>query len=196
MTPITLDSIRTAAENLSDAHLSFTARAGLLQDEIKTAIAPIYKRHRSGLDAAAEEEARARDTLQQQLDAAPQLFQKPRSLSINGVRAGYRKAEDSLDYADEAAVIARIRALLPAQADLLIRTDESLVADALPQLTAKDLRAIGVSQISGADQSFITLGDGDVEKLAKALIADASKRVGEDEGTKVKKGKIKVKAAA
>lgn len=194
---ITLDNIRAAAEQLAAAHLATTARAGLLQDEIKTAVTPIYGRHRAGLDAAAEEEALARETLQQLLDAAPQLFKKPRSIAINGVRAGYRKAEDSLDFADEKAVIARIRALLPDQADLLIRTEESLVADALPQLDAKALRSIGISQVSGADQSFISLGDSDVEKLAKILISDAIRRGGEEEApAKGKKGKIKLKEAA
>lgn len=194
---ITLESIRAAAERLAAAHVATSARAGLLQDEIKTAITPIYARHRAGLDAAAEEQARARDELQQLLDAAPQLFRKPRSLAINGVRAGYRKEEDSFYVADEKAVIARIRALLPEQADLLIRTEESLVLDALPQLDAKARGAVGISLITGADRSFITIGDSDVEKLAKALIADAIRRVGEEEApAKGKRGKAKIKEVA
>ena len=194
MTPITLENIRAAAERLAAAHVATTARASLLQDEIKAAVTPIYERHRSGLDAAAEEEARARDDLQRLLEAAPQLFKKPRSIAINGVRAGYRKEEDSLDFADEKAVIARIRALYPEQADLLIRTEESLVLDALPQLDAKVRRAVGISLITGADRSFITVGDSDVEKLARALIADAIRRVGEEDAPpKGKKGKAKIK---
>lgn len=194
---ITLDSIRSAAERLAAAHVATTARASLLQDEIKTAVTPIYDRHRSGLDAAAEEEARAKEELQQLLDAAPQLFKKPRSFIINGVRAGYRKEEDTLFYADEEAVIARIRALLPDQADLLIRTQESLVADALPQLDGKDRRSVGISLVTGVDRSFVTVGDSDVEKLTRALIADASRRVGEEEApTKSKKGKAKIKETA
>lgn len=197
MTTITLDNIRASAERLAAAHVATTARASLLQDEIKTAVTPIYERHRSGLDAAAEEEARARDDLQQLLEAAPQLFKKPRSLVINGVRAGYRKEEDSLDFADEKAVIARIRALYPDLADLLIRSEESLVLDALPQLDAKARRSVGISLITGADRSFITVGDSDVEKLAKTLIADAIRRVGEEEApAKGKKGKAKIKEVA
>lgn len=197
MKEITLDSIRAAAERLAAAHVATTARASLLQDEIKSAVAPIYERHRSGLDAAAEEEALAREDLQQLLDAAPQLFKKPRSLIINGVRAGYRKEEDSLYFADEKAVIARIRALFPDQADLLVRSEESLVLDALPQLDAKARGAVGISLITGADRSFITIGDSDVEKLAKTLIADAIRRVGEEDAPpKAKKGKAKIKEVA
>jgi hypothetical protein len=190
---ITLATIRTAAERLAAAHVATTARASLLQDEIKTAVTPIYDRHRTGLDAAAEEEARARDELQQLLEGAPQLFTKPRSFVINGVRAGYRKEEDSLFYADETAVIARIRALIPDQADLLIRTEESLVADALPQLDGNARRRVGISLITGVDRAFITIGDSDVEKLARTLIADAIRRVGDEEAAPKKKGKAKIK---
>ena len=194
MATTTLNDIRVAAERVSTAHLATTARASLLQEEIKTALAPIYERHRPGLDAAAEEEAAANDALLSLLNAAPQLFKKPRSIAVNGVRAGYRKAEDSLGWADEMAVIARVRALHPELADLLIRNQESLVVDALAQLEAVVLRAIGVYSISGVDQPFVTVGDSDVDKLAKTLIADAIRRQGEAEAPKAKKGKAKAKA--
>lgn len=191
---ITLDQIRLAADRLAVAHTATTARAGLLQDEIKAAIAPIYARHRGSLDAAADEEAAAHRALMALLEGAPQLFVKPRSLAINGVRAGYRKAEDQLDWGDDDALIKRIRALLPKQADILIRTQETLVIDALAQLDADAHRSLGIARISGADNPFITVGSADVEKLAQALISDAMRRQGEDEKPPVKKGKAKAKS--
>lgn len=194
LTP-TLDEIRQAADRLAVAHAATTARAALCQDEIKAAIEPIYTRHRDGLDTAADEEAAAHRALMSLLEAAPHLFVKPRSLSINGVRAGYRKAEDTLDWGDDEALIKRIRALMGEQSDLLIRTTENIVADALGQLDVKQLRALGVSTISGADHPFITVGSADVEKLAQALLADAMRRQGEDDKP-AKKGKAKVSAKA
>lgn len=194
LTP-SLDDIRQAADRLAVAHTATTARAALCQDEIKAAIEPIYTRHRDGLDAAADEEAVAHRALMALLELAPHLFVKPRSLSINGVRAGYRKAEDTLDWGDDAALVKRIRALMGEQADLLIRTTETIVADALGQLDGKQLRALGVSAITGADQPFITVGSADVEKLAQALLADAMRRQGEDDKP-AKKGKAKVAAKA
>lgn len=190
----TLDDIRAAADRLAVAHTATTARAALCQDEIKAAIQPIYDRHRAGMDAAAEEEAAAHRALLNLLDAAPQLFDKPRSINVNGVRAGYRKAEDSLDWGDDAALIKRIRALLPAQADLLIRTEETLVLDALAQLPAAAHQKLGINRITGADNPFVTIGAADVEKLAQALIADAIRRHGEDDKPAVRKGKAKAKA--
>lgn len=190
-----LAEIRTKADALGAAHAATTARASLFNEEIKAVLAPIYAKHRAGLDEAAAAEAAAKAELQELLDVSPHLFKQPRSIAINGVKCGYRKAEDALDWGDEDIVISRIRKLLTEeQQALLIRSKESLVADALAALPQKDLAAIGVYRIVGADMSFISIGDSDVEKMAKALIDDAIRRQGEDDTKAKKAGKAKVKA--
>lgn len=194
MSDITLDAIRKAAVRLADAHQVTTARAAMLQDEIREAIAPIMLMHQRALDQAAIDEADALKALKAMVDGAPHLFAKPRSLTINGVRAGYKKAEDSLDWADDEVLIARIKALLlPSEAELLIRNREELVIDALTQLDDDKMKRLGIRRITGADNSFITIGDSDIEKTAKALIADAMRRQGEDDEPKARKGKAKAK---
>lgn len=197
MPEITLTEIREAAARLAVAHQAAIVATASLQTEVSAAIAPLFKKHKSSIDAAAEEEAAASKALQALLDGSPQLFQRPRSISVDGVRAGYRKADDMLDWDDEANVITRIRALdeLKPLAMVLVRTVESLNIAALGELTAAQRRAIGVRRIDGVDQSFISFGDTDVDRLTKALLADAAKRQGEDEAPK-KKGKAKVKEAA
>lgn len=189
-----ITEIRAAAQRLATAHRESVSRATVLETAINAAITPLYWQHHAGLDAAAEEEAAAKADLQKLLDAAPQLFSRPRSSTVDGVKFGYRKQEDALDWDDEASVITRIRAL-PELADLaavLVRTEEALNIGSLTELTAAQQRKIGVRRISGIDQSFISFGDSDVEKMVKAILADAAKRQGEDEAPK-KKGKTKVK---
>lgn len=194
MSAITLDQIRSAADRLAVAHQATVARVALMQEEIKQAVQPIYDRHRAGLDAATEEEAAANRAVWDLLTVSPQLFKRPRSLTVNGVRAGWRKAEDSLDWDEDHTLIDRIAALIPEQYPLLVRTEQSIVADAVAQLDGDTLRTLGVRRITGADAPYITMGDADVEKLAKALIADALRRQGEDDAPKAKKGKAKLKA--
>lgn len=192
---VTLTQIRDAAQRLADARRQSVARAKLLEEAVRNAVLPVYAGHRVGIDAAAEEEVAARDTLQALLDGASGLFQKPRSLVVDGVRCGYRKEADGLDFDDAAAVIARIRSL-PDLADLvgvLIRTEETLNVGAVDELDPKILRRIGVRRVIGSDASFILFGDTDVEKMAKAILSDAVKRQGEDE-PKAKKAKAKVAA--
>lgn len=192
----TLTEIRQAAENLANRHNDTTGCASLMQAEIKNSIAPILERYKTTVDGYAAAEATAYQALADMLIAAPQLFVKPRSLSVDGVRCGYIKAPDTVDWSDDAEVIARIKALRPDLAPVLIRTQESLVVDALGGVDAKDLASFGVRTIAGADSHFITVGDNDAEKLTKMVIAAAASRQGEDEAPKAKKGKARVKAAA
>lgn len=194
----TLTQIRETAQRLADAHRESISRAAALESAINAVITPIYASHRAGIDAAAEEEAAAKAELQRLIDAAPQLFGKPRSITQDGVKTGYRKSEDTLDWDDDATVIARIRAL-PELADLapvLIRTEETLNIAALAELDGNARRKVGIRLIPGIDQPFITFTDSDVEKMVKAILADASKRQGEDDAPAKKKGKAKLKEAA
>lgn len=193
---ISLTEIRAAAERLAQAHQASAASAALLQEELRQAIQPIYSRHQAHLDHTAAEEAHALSVLEGLIAGAPHLFAKPRSLSVDGVRCGYRKEADTLDWDDDAAVISRIRALYPDQADLCVRTQESLVIDAVEQMGAIEHRRLGIRRIEGADQHFITIGDSDVEKIARLFIADAQRRQGEEEAPKKKKGKAKAKETA
>ena len=192
-----LTEIRAAAQRLADARRESVSRATALETAINTAITPIYAMHRVGLDAAAEEEAAARAELQALVEAAPQLFSRPRSIAQDGVKCGYRKSEDTLDWEDEASVINRIRALpeMAELAALLIRTEESLNVAALSELDAKSRTRLGIRLIPGIDQAFISYTDSDVEKMVKAILADAAKRQGEDDAPAKKKGKAKVKEA-
>lgn len=195
--PITLADIRTSAERLATASREMTLRAKVQEEEIAALVAPIAEHHRPGLEDAAEKRARAYEDLMSLLEVAPALFQgKKRSLSVDGVRAGYRKAEDTIDWSDDAQVITRIRSLIPDQEALLVRTQESLVVDALAQLDALTQRKIGVSRVPGIDVPFITVGESDVDKLVKTILASIASRVGEEDQPRTRKGKAKIKETA
>lgn len=187
-----LAAIRDAAQTLAARNRLLTELASAQQSAIAKAIEPITKQFRGALDNAAAERAEAEAELLRLVEAAPSLFKKPRSITVDGVKTGYRKEEDSLDWSDEKAVIARIDNLLPEAADLLIRTETTLVKDALGQLTDAHLQRIGVRKVLGADRAFVTVGDSDVDKMVKTILADAARRQGDDEPAK-KAGKTKVK---
>lgn len=189
----TINEIRAAAQRLADAHRESVSRATALENELNAAVSPIYAAHRIGLDAAAEEESAAKAILQELIDGAPQLFSRPRSILVDGVKSGYRKAEDELDWDDATMVINRIRALpeLADMAPVLIRTEESINVAALSELSATLRKRIGVRLIEGIDKSFIAFADTDVEKLVKAILADAAKRQ-DDDTPKKAKGKAKL----
>lgn len=189
---ITLADIRAAAQNLANRRNDTLASSTLLNAEIKSAIGPILERYQDTLDTYASAEAAAMKALDDLLAAAPHLFIKPRSLTVDGVRSGYKREPDMLDWADEADVIGRIKSLRPDLVPLLVRTVETLVVDALGGLEADDQRAFGIRTVTGIDRRFITLGDNDVEKITKAIVTDATRRQGEDEAPAKARGKAKV----
>lgn len=191
----TITDIRAAAQRLADARRESTTRATALEHALSQAAAPIYNSHRPGIDEAAATEAAAYGALLDLIKAAPGEFKRPRSLIIDGVKAGYRKEPDGLDFDDEAAVIVRIRALddFDGIAQALIRTEEHLNVEALETLDAGQRRSLGIRSVSGADQPFISFVETDVEKLVKGLLADAQKRQGDTTEAPAKKAKAKSK---
>lgn len=197
MADITLADIRAAAQRLAQANLEMTIRAKAQEDEISALVVPVADRHRAGLEQAAEERARAHEALMGMLEASPHLFNgRKRSLNVDGVRAGYRKQEDWLDWGDDEQVCRRIHSLLNDQEDVLIRTTYSPVVDAIAQLDATTLRQIGVRRVPGIDQPFITIGDSDVDKLVKTILVSIASRIGEEDSQKSKKSKARVRVAA
>ena len=188
---ISLADIRAAAEHLAARHNDTTGCAALMQAEIKGAVAPILAKYKQTMDAYAAAEAASHAALTELLIVAPHLFIKPRSLAVDGVKAGYRKAEDTLDWDDDKVVARRIMALLPERYDLLVRTEVSLVVDAIGALDAEALQKIGVRTVTGVDSHYISVGDNDAEKLTKLVIAAAAARQGDDDKPKAAKGKAK-----
>lgn len=172
----TLDQIRDAAAVLAAAARNVENVAREQEAAIRAAIAPIIESRRQLLDLALKRRIDAEETLQTMLNQAPQLFVKPRSLSIDGVKCGYQKSQDGFEWGDEQLVIDRIKALVPDKVDLLIRTEQSLVVDAIGQLDAALLPRLGITQKKGVDAVFIKIGESEVEKLARAIIAEAAKR--------------------
>lgn len=191
-----LVDIRAAAQRLANAHNDTAATSALMNAEIKAAVAPVLERYKDTIDTYAAAEAMAQAELDDLLIKSPALFTKPRSMTVDGIRCGYRKDEDSFDWDDEAAVIAAIKAVAPELAPLLIRTQESLILDAIAPLDEDIQRKVGIRRITGVDRRFIKVGDNDAEKITKLVVASAAARQGEDEETKPKKGKAQLKVAA
>lgn len=120
--------------------------------------------------------AEARDRLHAAIEAAPHLFEARKTLTISGVRVGYMKQRGTVVIEDESAVIDRIRRLLPEeQAELLVRVRESVHKPAVYDLTAADLKRLGITIEQAEDAILIKPVDTEVDKLVTALLAEAEK---------------------
>lgn len=141
-------------------------------DELKAGSLPVIR-------ARAALAAQAWASLEQAVQDHPDLFVKPRTIEAHGIVFGMAKGRGGLEIEDEDRTVALIKRHLPERADVLIATRERPVKDALLQLPVADLKRIGVNVKETGDRVVIKPADGDVDKLVKALVAEALKGEGE-----------------
>ena len=125
---------------------------------------------------ATEKERKA--ALAAAIEASPEQFVKPRTVTLHGVRLGFVKAKGRIEWDDEAQVVARIRKLLPEdQAALLVRVKESVHKQAVYDLAAGDLKRLGIRIEGDGDEVLIKPVAGEVAKLIEALLKETPQEV-------------------
>lgn len=123
-----------------------------------------------GLRNRVAETAAAHDALSAAIKGRPDLFVKPRTVAVDGVKFGFRKQAGVLDVGDEAKAIDLLRKKLPGLADTLIVSKEALDKKGLRKLPAADLARIGVSIGNPTDDVVIAVAESDIDKLVAALL--------------------------
>lgn len=118
------------------------------------------------------EQAAAEEALRAAIEGRPDLFIRPRTVAVEGVKFGLRKQPGAVNVGDEAKAIQRLRDKSPRQADALISVKETLDRKALRKLTAAELAQIGVTVERATDEVTISTGAGHLDKIIDALLAD------------------------
>jgi len=112
-----------------------------------------------------------RERLRAAVEAAPHLFESPRTRAIDGIKIGFRKMPGRVE-GDEAAAVARIRKHFPEQAAALIRTRDSINRVALKNLDGKQLAKIGLVIAEVDDEVVVAAASSDLDRLVDALLAE------------------------
>jgi hypothetical protein len=165
----TMQQIEELAAAMGAARDALTS-AWLAQHE---AIEAVRRFHREAILKAI---ARFRDTsaaLYVAVEGSPELFVKPRTVILHGIKAGFAKGRGSMDWDDDEKLIKRIERLLPEQADVLIETKKKVLRGALAGLDAATLKKLGVEVEGTGDVVVVRLADGEAAKAMKALLKDA-----------------------
>lgn len=134
----------------------------------------VVKRHLQGIREAASLAAQAEAQLRGHIESYPELFVKPRTMTLHGVKVGFQKGKGRIEYSDEAKVIELIRKHLPDEADTLIVVTEAPLKTALLNLDAKQLAKLGCTITGTEDTVLIKDSAGEVDKIVNRLIADYS----------------------
>lgn len=165
----TMIEIDTLAAAYSSSLEALAGVRDVLEDERRA----LLKKHRPRLVKLAESAKEARAELVVAIADSPENFVKPRTAVLHGLKCGFQKSKVHIVWESESAVIERIKKYLPAaQADLLIRVEESIYKRALDDLVAGDLKRLGISMQGGADEVVVKGALSDLDKWLEALLAD------------------------
>lgn len=154
---------------------TYAARLEALQavmQEIDDEIQLAKRRRLSQLRRRAAEAADARAALARAIQAAPDLFLKPRTRVLHGIKVGLQKGKDALVWEDDAKVCALIRKYYQDDLGVLIKTTEKPLKEGLERLPAAELQRLGVEQVRAGDQIVIKSALDEIEKIVNALLAD------------------------
>ncbi len=155
----------------------YARRRDALRERVRDAQAEVdavKRRHFVVLRRRTDAAKNARDDLVAAVESSPELFRKPRTRLLHGIKVGWRKRPGRIEIEDEAATIAAIRRKLGEEdADNLIQVRERLDRRGLRSLSARDLMRIGAVAVADADEPIAIPADSEIDKLVDALLEGA-----------------------
>ncbi len=164
-----IKTIETWAAHYADARRALSDELTLLQDEVEAL-------RRQRLSTIREHLAVAqamRDGLARAIEEGRDLFDRPRTRVLAGIKVGLQKQRGKVEIDDEARTIKLIRKLLPEdQAELLIRTRENVHKPAVYDLVAADLKRLGIAIGEDCDVLVLKPADDALDKLLAELLPD------------------------
>jgi hypothetical protein len=143
---------------------------GTLQEGIEALKRDYLPTLRYQIRRLAEQEA----DLKALLEENPDLFVKPKTVVLHGVRVGFEKGKGAVLIEDEDQVVKLIKKRLPELAEQLIKTVETPLKAGLAQLSVAQLKSIGCQVEETGDRVVIRAVDRDVDKLVTALLKGAT----------------------
>ena len=118
--------------------------------------------------------AQATDELMDLVEGEEALFEQQRSLTIHGIKCGFRKARGKVEYDDEAKVVLRIKQVYQDDIGVLVKSTEKPNKSALLKLPAADLKKLGVEVTGACDETFVSDTATDIDKMVDKMITEAS----------------------
>lgn len=135
------------------------------QDEVK-------RRYMTPIRRTVAKAKERREVLYDDVQFSPELFTRPKSRVLHGIRVGWRKAKGKLSWKDGAKVIQRIRDQMAGEAEPYIRIKEEPDKTQLAKLPASVLKRFGVEVTADQDVPIVEPTDTEVDKIVDALIED------------------------
>ena len=167
----TLQDIEQSCRKFADTRAALAQEVSKLNEQIET----LKRAHLPQIKRLVARAAERHGELRSGIEAAPSLFEKPRTYIFHGIKVGFQKGKGSFVIEDEAFTLKRIHSLFDDTfPGVYIRTTEKPNKEALATLPACDLRKLGCSIADTTDEVVIKPTDSAVDKIVNALLKDAT----------------------
>ena len=134
--------------------------------KVKAQYAPLLRR-------AADQAAADGEALEELVANNPQLFEKPRTRTLHGIKVGWQQNKAGVEIPDQAATIRAIKEALPEKQGELIKTEEKIQKAPLSKLGKALLEKLGVRVKPAQDSVVIKPAESEGVKMASELLASA-----------------------
>ncbi len=164
---MSMNDIELKAKAFHEARSLLAERVQNLRDEQEA----IKRRLLTGIKNSLARFRDAHAQLLELVESHPELFKKPKTRTLHNVRVGWVKQRGKMEIEDAQRVVELIEKLLPEQAASLISTKKSPDKKALGELTARELKRLGVSVTEDTEAPFVKPADDGIDKLLDALLS-------------------------
>lgn len=164
-----------ALEDIKNYAMDYAEKANALKRELEAMnreTAVIQQDHLKELTVLAAEAAAAQKLVEIAILENKGLFANRKTLEVAGVKFGLTKTRDKYVVADEADAIRYIKEKMSDKAIFLINNKETIAKTALANLTATELKKLGVTVEKGLENAMVKLADDSVERF----IAESQKQ--------------------
>lgn len=166
----TMKEIEASTKVYAEARTKLTELASGLNDGLEA----LKKEYLPRIRRQVARQAGLESELKALIEQAPELFLKPKTVVLHGIRVGFEKGKGAILFDDEDKVVKLIEKRLPDLVEQLVKTTKKPLKGGLAQLTVQQLKSIGCTVEEAGDQVVVRAVDKDVDKLVTALLKGAA----------------------
>ena len=165
----TLTQIERKTKEFADKREALKVRIA----EYELGIQAVKRKYLAGIKAAANRCIEKQAELRDMVEDSPELFVKPKTVTIHNIRLGFKKEKGKLEWDDDDKVIKLIKKNYPADWEIYIQVKEKPLATALGQLPAAEIKKLGITVAEDSDVVYIKSMDTEIDKLVNALLKES-----------------------
>ncbi len=163
----TMDEIEALASE-------YARKRDALRDKVQQAqadVEAVKRRHHTVLRRRIDAAKNAHADLLEAVKESPQMFRRPKTRMLHGIRVGWKKQPGKIEIEDAEVTIAAIKRKMDDDAvEVLIDIHERLNKRGLRNLSTRDLLRIGAVAVEAVDKPIAHAADSEVDKLVDALM--------------------------